>query len=123
MSPSGILLRCLLIVTLCLESSLSLWASGAMAVERAAHAATADRPDASGDCEDDASPEQKGAPHEDCDCGAGSGCACACMLPVFASASTVPFSAQHLLADRPAVLRQTTAAPAVAARVFRPPIS
>lgn len=125
MSPFGTLLRCLLIVTLCLEGSLSLWSSSAMAVERIEHLATASPApavEADEDCDDGTSREGSGASHDDCDCGSGSGCLCACAFPLLAVTHTVPFAAQHLLASQPAVLEQTSVALATTARVFRPPI-
>lgn len=123
----GTLLRCLLIVAFCLEGTLSLWASSAMAAEGAVAAATrigAESNDTLAvdlDCEDDSSHGQGGSPHRDCDCGTGSGC-CACAFPVLAVAHGVPFAAQHRLAEQPPIPAPASVIPAAATGVFRPPI-
>ncbi|UHQ21538.1 CopL family metal-binding regulatory protein [Lysobacter sp. 5GHs7-4] len=123
----GTLLRCLLIVAFCLEGTLSLWSSSAMAAQDAVAAATrlvaADGAlVADADCEEDRPHDEQGrAPHRDCDCGTGSGC-CACAFPVVAAAHGVPFAAQHRLAVQPRALASARFVPAVATGVFRPPI-
>lgn len=124
MPTFGILLRCLLIVAFCLEGSMSLWVSSAMAADRAGHvdAAQGSHPPLEQDCEDDAQRDQGGSAHEDCDCGSGLGCACACMFPVAAMVPVVPFAARHLLATGPAVPSWTAVVPTAIAPVFRPPI-
>lgn len=125
----GTLLRCLLIVAFCLEGTLSLWASSAMAAEGAVAAASRVETAAeSGDalaadlsCADDVTHREGGSPHGDCDCGTGSGC-CACAFPVLAVVHSVPFAAQHRLADQPPILAPASLVPAAATGVFRPPI-
>lgn len=124
MSPLRMLLRCLLIVTFCLEGSLSLWASSAMAVDNALHVASAEqaRPVAIGqDCEKSAD-GRGGSAHHDCDCGQGLGCTCAFVFPVGVIAHTLPFAAQHLLATVPAVPPRLPVVVTATTRVFRPPI-
>ena len=124
----GTLLRCLLIVAFCLEGTLSLWTSSAMAAEGAVAAAASGAAEsrdglaADPDCEDDASHEQGRTPHRDCDCGSGSGC-CACAFPVLAVVHSVPFAAQHRLADQPPTPAPASVVPAAATGVFRPPIA
>lgn len=123
MSLLGILLRCLLIVTLCLEGSMSLWASSAMAVDNArevgvasqATSAVSDR-----DCEDQASQGESDAAHHECDC-TSTGCTCACVFPVVAILH-VPFAAQHLLASVLVVPSRAPVVVTATTRVFRPPI-
>lgn len=124
MPPFGILLRCLLILAFCLEGSMSLWVSSAMAADRAGHVGTAQDSQApvEQDCEDDAPRDLGGSAHEDCDCGSGLGCACACMFPVAAMVPVVPFAARHLLATVPPVPSRTAVVPTAIAPVFRPPI-
>ncbi|MHB8911362.1 MAG: CopL family metal-binding regulatory protein [Lysobacter sp.] len=125
MSPLHTLLRFMLVVTFCLEGSMSLWASSAMAVDSAHQVAAAvQAPPAAADqdCEDVASSDEGGSVHRDCDCGAGSGCACACVFPVVAIAPTLPFAAQHLLATQPVVPSRAPVALAAITPVFRPPI-
>lgn len=121
----GTLLRCLLIVAFCLEGTLSLWSSSAMATEGVVAAASTDAAAAllaDEDCEEQTPHREDGSPHRDCDCGTGSGC-CACAFPVLAVIHSVPFAAQHRLADQPAALAPVSAAPAAATGVFRPPIA
>lgn len=124
MPPLRVLLRFLLIVTFCLEGSLSVWTSSAMAMDSAHQAAATgqagpvaiDR-----DCADETSP-QAGAVHKDCDCGQGLGYACACVFPVGAITPTIPFAAHHLLATVPAVPSRLPVVVTATTPVFRPPI-
>lgn len=125
MPPLGILLRCLLIVAFCLEGSMSLWASSAMAADRAGHVVAAGQAlpaPVDQDCEDGATRDQGGSAHQDCDCGAGSACTCACMFTAVAIVHTLPFAARHLLATVPAVPSRTAVVLTAIAPVFRPPI-
>lgn len=120
-----ILLRFLLIVTFCLEGSLSVWAASAMAVDTAPLFAAAEQPSPVAidrDCADEASAEQAGAVHEDCDCEKGLGCACACVFPAIAFTPAIVFAAQHLLANVPAVPSRLPVVVAATTPVFRPPI-
>lgn len=120
-----VLLRFLLIVTFCLEGSLSVWAASAMAVDSAHQVAATEqaRPASTDeDCADEASPERGGAVHEDCDCAQGLGCACACVFPVIAFVPAIPFAAQHSLANVPAVPARLPVVFAATTPVFRPPI-
>ena len=120
----GTLLRCLLIVAFCLEGTLSLWSSSTMVTESAIAAVSADSGAplaADEDCEEPTPHREDGSPHRDCDCGTGSGC-CACAFPVLAVVHSVPFAAQHRLADQPPALAPASAVPAAATGVFRPPI-
>ena len=120
-----LLLRCLLIVTFCLEGSLSLWASSAMAVDKAHHANTAEqtRPVAIGqDCEDTSAENRGGSAHHDCDCGQGMGCDCLLVFPVMAFNYVLPFAAHHLLATVPAMSPRPPVIVTAVTRVFRPPI-
>ena len=119
------LLRCLLIVTFCLEGSLSMWTSSAMAVDDAHQVAVAGVSEevvADGDCAEVASSDEGSAMHRDCDCGKVSGCTCACVFPAVAIAHALPFAARHLLATQPAARSRAPAALAATTRVFRPPI-
>jgi len=120
------LLRCLLVVTFCLEGSLSMWTSSAMAVDDAHQVAVAGLPSeavvAEGDCAEVASSDEGGSMHRDCDCGKVSGCTCACVFPAVAIAHTLPFAAQHLLATQPVLRSRAPLALAATTRVFRPPI-
>ncbi len=125
MHPLHLLLRCLLLVTFCLEGSLSLWASSAMAVDNAHHATTAEqtRPVASGqDCEDPLAGDRGGLAHHDCDCGQGLGCACLLVFPIMAFNQVLPSAAQHLLATVPAGAPRAPLVVTAVTRVFRPPI-
>jgi hypothetical protein len=119
------LLRCLLIVTFCLEGSLSLWTSSAMAVDSAHQVAAAvqAQPVAVDQvCAEEAASEQGGTGHADCDCAQGIGCACACVFPAVAITHAIPFAAQHLLATVPVVPSRQPVVAAVTSPVFRPPI-
>lgn len=123
MSMLGTLLRCLLIVTLCLEGSMSLWASSAMAgdiTRDVGEASQATSAIGGQDCEDQAAQGESGAAHHECDC-TSTGCTCACMFPVVAIFH-VPFAAQHLLATVPAVPSRAPMMVTATTRVFRPPI-
>lgn len=124
MPPLALLMmRCLLIVALCLADGLSAWNFGAMAVTRAQHASTADHDAVAGgeDCEDSASQDGKSASHSDCDCSLSSAC-CTCAFPVAAMIHAMPFfSAQHLT-DQPVTRSVVLAALGDNAHVFRPPI-
>lgn len=125
MFPLHTLLRLMLIVTFCLEGSLSLWTSSAMAVDVAHQAVAADQASPAAidrDCADEASPEEGGSRHNDCDCTQGLGCACACVFPVVAIAHAVPFAAQQLLATVPAVPSRLPVVVKATTPVFRPPI-
>ena len=125
MPPLRVLLRFVLVVTFCLEGSLSVWTASAMAVDSAHQAAAADQASPVAidrDCADEASPEEGGSVHKDCDCAQGLGCACACVFPVVAITPTIPFAAQHLLATVPAVLSRLPVVITATTPVFRPPI-
>lgn len=120
-----ILLRFLLIVTLCLEGSVSVWAASAMAVDNAHEVADTEKAGPAvidEDCGDEAATEQGDAVHEECDCAQGLGCACACVFPVIAFVHAVPFAAQHSLASVPAVPARFPVVIAAITPVFRPPI-
>lgn len=124
MSPLRVLLRFLLVVTFCLEGSLSVWASSAMAMDSAHQLAAADQASPVAidrDCADEASLEGA-AVHKDCDCGEGLVCACACVFPVGVITHTVPFAAQHSLATVPAVPSRLPVVVTATTPVFRPPI-
>ena len=124
MSPPALLLRCLLIVTFCLDGSLSLWTSSAMAATQAQHMPAgggAQAATAGADCEDGDQQGERAASHEDCDCGSGA-CGCACAFPVAAITHALPFLAQHALATRPAVVSLATEPLGSVTPVFRPPI-
>ncbi len=125
MPPLRVLLRFLLIVTFCLEGSLSVWAASAMAVDNAHQVAAADQTSPGAidrDCADEASPETGRAAHKDCDCARGLGCACACVFPVVAITPTIPFAAQHLLVTEPSVPARLPVVITATTPVFRPPI-
>ena len=124
MSPLALLLRCLLIVTLCLDGSLSLWSSSAMAlheVQQAVDSGTQTALAADEDCEEGAAAAERGS-HEDCDCGSGSACGCACVFPVAAITHPLPFMAQHALTSQPAPLSLAAEPSSTITPVFRPPI-
>jgi hypothetical protein len=127
MSPPAFLLRCLLIVAFCLDGSLSLWMSSAMAAERVEHLADSDLhpPTAvDDDCGDVAGNGGGGddSSHEACDCSTGAACGCACVFPVAAMTHAVPFLARHVLAVRPPTTEFTAVPRSTATPVFRPPI-
>lgn len=121
MTPLGVLLRCLLILTFCLEGSLSLRGSSAMALEAStrlaepARAAAVDQ-----DCEDDAWPVDTDGNRRHCECVAD--CSCVCVFPVVAIAHVTPFAAAQMLASQPIVFSRDSVALAATARIFRPPI-
>ena len=120
-----ILLRFLLIVTFCLEGSVSVWAASAMAVDNAHEVSATEKARPASideDCGDEASAEQGGAVHEECDCAQGLGCACACVFPVIAFVHAVPFAAQHSLASVTAVPARLPVVLVAITPVFRPPI-
>lgn len=130
-TPSGVLmrsfpllLRCFLIVTLCLDGSASLWSASVMAVTQARHAAarTVNATVAVEDCDTDEALAQSGsAAHEDCDCGTGN-CGCPCFSSVAAIVHTVPFMAHHTLAAEPIVRSSSHVPLTFRTPVFRPPI-
>lgn len=124
-----VLLRFLLIVTFCLEGSLSVWAASSMAVDSAHQVTTAGvagQQDAKAaidkECEDEASTRGEGTAHEECDCAQGLGCACACVFPVVAITPAIPFAAQHQLVTVPAVPSRLPVVATATTPVFRPPI-
>jgi hypothetical protein len=126
MPSPALLLRCLLIVTLCLDGSLSLWSSSVMAVAEVRHAAAdataavaAETDDV--DCADAGTSDQSGAAHEDCDCGVGA-CGCFCLLSFAAITHAVPFTAQHTLAIQPVLPSPPHVPLSARTAVFRPPI-
>jgi hypothetical protein len=130
-----LLLRCLLIVALCLDGSVGVWRATAMAAEGAGHAVTtAPRTDsqsvqlasdsvADQDCEDPgASPRSaQSSEHGDCDC-TKSDCSCACAFTGIAFTHVVPFAAQHIPSAEPGVILRPETAREVTSTVFRPPI-
>jgi len=131
MSPPALLLRLLLAVTLCLDGSLSLWMSSAMAAERAGMAS-----DAAGqrgtplgeDCERaPATDDDAGSvPHEDCDCragfGTGSGCGCVCVFPLAAIQHPLLFAARQRVSSPPPGFVPVGVPRSAVSPVFRPPI-
>lgn len=126
MPSLALLLRCFLIVTLCLDGSLSLWSSSVMAVNEASHAGVdaaapvvAEADDA--DCNEAGTPDQPGAAHEDCDCTAST-CGCLCLFSVAAITHAVPFKARYALAAQPAVRSAPYMPLSTRTAVFRPPI-
>jgi hypothetical protein len=130
MPSLALLLRYLLIVTLCLDGGASLWSSSAMAVNQARHASAsaaaldvADVEDA--DCDDAGngvdSPDQPGAAHGDCDCGVGT-CSCPCLFSVATITHAVPFMALHTLATLPVMPPSSHVPLNTRTAVFRPPI-
>lgn len=125
MPSLALLLRCLLIVTFCLDGSLSLWTSSAMAANEVRHAAANGMQQvaaAADDCEDRVTQGERGSSHEDCDCGSGMACGCACVFPVAAITRPLPFAAQHALASRPAMFSLAAVPLSATTPVFRPPI-
>lgn len=127
------LLRCLLIVALCLDGSVGVWRFTAMAADMTGHAATAlhaaSRSDhlvaasaTDQDCEETpaARSEQSGA-HDDCDC-TKNGCICARAFIETAFTHAVPFAVQHVLAAKPAVTLRPQVVREFSSAVFRPPI-
>lgn len=129
------LLRCVLIVALCLDGSVGVWRTTAMATQLARHAASSAQRTHSGDiaaaaidqdCDDrdiaaPHSAQEQRPLHDDCDC-SSSGCSCACAFTGIAFAHAVPFVAQHLLAVRPAVILRNQTVGHFSSAVFRPPI-
>ncbi len=124
MSSCAFLLRCLLIVALCFDVSVSQWTASAMAVSEAQEAAVPDQTTAAlveEDCETDTRQTGKERSHHDCDCDLGSGC-CGCAFPTAVIVYAVPFAAQHLLATRPIAPSAASLRLPESAGVFRPPI-
>jgi hypothetical protein len=132
MPSFALLLRCLLIVTLCLDGSLSLWSSSAMAANQARHAAASVTAPALAEADDaecadtsegaGSQPGRPGAAHEDCDCGVGT-CGCPCLFSVAATIThAVPFMALHTLATQPVMPSPSHVPLNTRTAVFRPPI-
>lgn len=125
MAPLGLLLRCLLVVTFCFESSLAQWASTSMALDNAHQVAATEQTRAAAihqGCGDDGSHEEGDAVHPDCDCGAGCMCACACAFLAVAIAQSLPFAPAHVLAITPLVSSRAPASLFATTGIFRPPI-
>lgn len=126
MSVSALLLRCLLIVTLCLDGSLSLWTASVTAVTQIQHAVAAGERttqaalDEAADCEDEGR-GQGAQSHEDCDCSSG-GCECLCIFSIAAITHSVPFLAQHALTTKPTAWPPSHVPLSTRTPVFRPPI-
>ena len=126
MSPLAFALRCLLIEAFCLDGSLSLWMSSAMAAEQVGHVADSGMHASTAvddDCGDVPGNAGEGSSsHEECDCDSGTACGCACVFPVAAMTHAVPFLAQHVLTTRPPVAAYAAVRPSTVTPVFRPPI-
>lgn len=117
----ALLIRCLLIVVLCYDLSVSQWTASAMAATEAQLASDPQRKDAGQDdkdCLDSPAQNGKSASHNDCDCGLGAAC---CAFPISAITHAILFATQPL-SDQP-MPRGTPLVPLRgSARVFRPPI-
>ena len=133
-SRFALLLRCLLIVAFCLDGSVGVWRSTAMAAERAGHAVTttphadshsvqlATALDADHDCGDTGTTRSaQSSEHGDCDC-TKNDCSCACAFTGIAFTHVVPFAAQHIPSAEPGVILRPETAREVTSTVFRPPI-
>lgn len=120
MPTFALLMRCLLIVSLCFDLGVSQRAATVMAASEARQATSADRVAQNDvDCAEDAPQGGNGAPHHyNCD---GSAC-CACAFPVATITHMVPFAARYALANQPALRSILPTALGENARVFRPPI-
>ena len=120
-----VLLRFLLVLTFCLEGSLSAWSASAAALDDVHQVVVADAASpvvSDQDCAEEGVPGEGRSVHDDCECAQGLGCACACVFPVGAMAGTIAFAARHPLATAPAVRARVLVVPIVLTRVFRPPI-
>ncbi len=122
MPSYALLIRCLLIVALCYDMSVSQWTASAMAVTEAQLASDPERKAAGQDdqdCLSDQSQKGRGASHSDCDCGLGAAC---CAFPIVAITHVVLFATQPV--SDPPMPRGTPLAPLRGStRVFRPPIA
>ena len=129
----ALLLRCLLILALCLDGGVGVWRATTMAAGMVGHVTNAS-PAASHsdqlatasvadeDCnEAPATRGKQSGDHGDCDC-TKNGCACACAFAGIAFTHAVPFAAQHLLATKPAVPLRPQIVSEFSSAVFRPPI-
>lgn len=133
MSAPALLLRYLLIVTLCLDGSLSLWTASATAVTQVARVAgiqevaiaeagSSVAPDAGTDaCADKPAQVPGGEMHRDCDC-ALDACDCLCVFSIAAISHRVPFLARHALTAQPVAWSAPRAPAGTRTAVFRPPI-
>lgn len=126
MPSFAFLLRCLLLVTLCLDGRLLSWPSNANAGEPANAAtvtALAQAP-ATGlgdDCAD-AGTGGRGGTHDDCDCAKGT-CGCICFLSVAALPAVAPSLLPHALPAEPLVWSAPHVPPSTRTPLFRPPIA
>ena len=126
MPSTHVLLRCLLIVAFCLEGSLSLWATSAMAAENVHGAIATDHtmaPTIGEDCDDSRAVDADRVTHSDCDCVQGPGCTCAFVFPVGAMAQSPFFAARQRPAAEPVLWPRPPVRVVATARVFRPPIA
>lgn len=120
------LLRCVLILTLCLNGAISLWVSTAMAGSLVQQASAlpdkgmvADNAEA---CDDATNPAPAGQhDHDECDC-ALNGCNCSFLSPTAVTAFAIPFMARHVMASEPVTRRSTHVPSNFKTAVFRPPI-
>ncbi|MDC8011180.1 CopL family metal-binding regulatory protein [Tahibacter soli] len=118
------LLRCLLLVTLCLDGRVLSWPSNANAGEPAnatvtalAQAPAASRGD---DCAESGKGGRGGA-HDDCDCAKGT-CGCICFLSVAALPAVAPSLLPHALLAEPLVWSAPHVPSSTRTPLFRPPI-
>ena len=119
MPSLALLLRCLLLVTLCLDARP--WAMHEAAPDAAPATAVADAvkaPAAANDCEG----KQPGGKHDDCDCGKGV-CGCACVLTIAALPSVAPSLLPHARIAEPLVWSAPHHAAGLRTPLFRPPIA
>jgi len=122
----ALLVRCLLIVALCLDSGAVRWHAATVAAATATPAKNTAQKAVRHDvvragCEDKDLHKKDGAEHEDCDCTMG--CTCACVFPTASNASTFEFLARHFLSLRPTIAVTPPSLRSTPSPVFRPPIS
>ncbi|HVJ62523.1 MAG TPA: CopL family metal-binding regulatory protein [Tahibacter sp.] len=123
------LLRCLLLVTLCLDGRLSSWPStmaagepaGATATSVAALAQTPAASRAADDCAEPGKGSRSGT-HDDCDCAKGS-CGCVCFLSIAALPAIPRSLLPHALPAEPLVWSAPHQPASERTSLFRPPIA
>lgn len=125
MPARAFLMRCLLVLTLLVNGTASLWSSSVMAITQVQHAAQQGG-QVSG-AQDEECAEEESAPtstrssHNDCDCSLGS-CGCEYFPSAATAAPGVPFMARHMLAAPPVACLVSHVPLSTRTPVFRPPI-
>lgn len=121
-----LLLRCLLLLTLCLDGRLTAWSATLTAFDTPGEVTVivvdpAQTVTDAGDC-DKTADGSFGGSHDDCDCSKGS-CGCVCFLSVAAILSVAPALATYAALAHPVAWSAPHVPPSMRTRVFRPPIA